>query len=172
MRLVDTTSHSIYFIWSVVDKEVTDGLYSRQNTRGRHVYVVRRSSLDSLKLGCGSWGKPHDSVILLIAKTRKRGCDAEKNFFNPFVAKWRNSVATEGVVAVYCATGNSFTFFCFDSGRDSPEKFVWSTYVYSVTHSSKLVHSAVQVICIALRRNRHEWQLLKHWKHPPSVLCI
>lgn len=43
-------------------------------------------------------------------------------------------------------TGNRFTSFCFDSGRDSPEKLVFVTYVYSVTHSSKLVKSAVQVI--------------------------
>lgn len=75
-------------------------------------------------------------------------------------------MATKAMLQFIVTTGNSFTSFCFDSGRDSPEKLVFATYVYSVTLSSKLVQSAVQVICIALRRNSQRVTAVEALKAP------
>jgi hypothetical protein len=108
---------------------VTDSLHLRQNTSGRHVYVVR-SSLDSLKPGFCSRGKPHDSIALVKAKQASVAVMRRRNVVLTRVLL-SNGIhwLQRRMLQFTLSTGNSFTSFCFDSGMDSPEMLVLATYV-------------------------------------------
>jgi len=128
VRLVDTTRPRIWFIWYVVDKEVIDSLYSRHNTRPSHVYVFQRSSLVSLKPGLWQLRETPWFCCTSHSKNTQARMWCREDFFLTRVLlnsgiHWLQRRLLQFIVT----TGNNFTSFCFDRGRDSPEKLVLAT---------------------------------------------
>lgn len=125
MRFVDSTRASMWFIWYVVNR--SDSLYSLHNARRRHVYVVWRNSLGFLKPGFAVEGKPI-VVLLIIAKTRKLGCDTEKKcFLTRLLLKNGIQWIQMRLLQFIMTTCSNFLSFCFNIRGDSPWKLVLAT---------------------------------------------